>query len=223
MIFVDIDIETTSRLSEAKWYLDNLVESPTSPEEVFKEKLYKGTFFVNLYGAFEYTVVNLVSRIIDKINEANRVQITHLKPCLLSLLLHNECNALYQSTNKKWEKRLKLFNRIDDVEKSNIDNTLIPAQSGNFKHQQIKQICETLGVEFPILNDVSLEYRLSIIADNRNAIAHGRKTACEIGGQYSKSQLNEYYFAIQDYCLYLNQQFFNYIGSKHYIKPDKRP
>lgn len=70
MIFVDIDIETTSRLSEAKWYLDNLVESPTSPEEVFKEKLYKGTFFVNLYGAFEYTVVNLVSRIIDKINEA---------------------------------------------------------------------------------------------------------------------------------------------------------
>lgn len=69
MMFVDIDTETTSRLSEAKWCLDNLVESATSPEQVFKEKLYKGMFFVSLYGTIEYTVCSLVCRIIDKINE----------------------------------------------------------------------------------------------------------------------------------------------------------
>lgn len=55
-MFLDIDKETTDRLSEAKWYLDNIAESHSTPQEIFKEKLYKGSFFVNLYGAIEYTV-----------------------------------------------------------------------------------------------------------------------------------------------------------------------
>ena len=57
-MFLDIDKETTDRLSEAKWYLDNIAESHSTPQEIFKEKLYKGSFFVNLYGAIEYTVCN---------------------------------------------------------------------------------------------------------------------------------------------------------------------
>lgn len=223
MIFDDIDIETTSRLSEAKWYLDNLVESPTSTEEAFKEKLYKGIFFVSLYGAIEFTVCSLVCRIIDEINEDKHVHVTHLKTCLLSLLLHSECEALYQAADKKWAKRLALFNRINDDEKSSIINTILPAQSGNLKRKQIQQICEVFGVEFPIISNPTLEYRLSTIADNRNAIAHGRKTTCDVGSQYTKNQLIEYYTVVQEYCLYLNQQFFNYIRNKHYIKPDKRP
>lgn len=99
-MFLDIDKETTDRLSEAKWYLDNITESHSTPQEIFKEKLYKGSFFVNLYGAIEYTVCNLVSRVIDKINEDQHVQVTHLKHSLLSLLLHSECDALYQASDK---------------------------------------------------------------------------------------------------------------------------
>ena len=221
-MFLDIDKETTDRLSEAKWYLDNIAESHSTPQEIFKEKLYKGSFFVNLYGAIEYTVCNLVSRVIDKINEDKYVQVTHLKPSLLSLLLHSECDALYQASDKKWIKRLLLFNRIKDEEKSNIINTLMPAQSGNLKRQQIEQICEVFGAEFPAINNPDVGHKLSTIADNRNAIAHGRKTACEVGSQYTKDLLNGYYIAIQEYCLYLNQQFHKYIENKHYIKLEKR-
>ena len=72
-MFLDIDKETTDRLSEAKWYLDNITESHSTPQEIFKEKLYKGSFFVNLYGAIEYTVCNLVSRVIDKIALENTI------------------------------------------------------------------------------------------------------------------------------------------------------
>ena len=221
-MFTDIDTETTRRLSEAKWYIDNIVESFHSPEDTFREKLFKGSFFVCLYGAIEYTVVTLISRVIDKINEAQHIQVIQLKSSLLSLLLHNECNALFQASDKKWKKRLHLFNRINDEEKSTIENTILPAQSGNLKYQQIEQICEVLGVEFPIINDPSLNYRLSTIADNRNAIAHGRKTVCEVGGQYTKNHLVEYYNAIQEYCLYLNQQLYQYIENRHYLKPDNR-
>lgn len=217
-MFADIDIETTSRLSEAKWYLDNVIESYESVEEIFKDKLYKGNFFVNLYGAFEYTVYALVSRVIDKINDEHGIFVTDLKPCILSMLLHNECNALHQVSNKKWKKRLNLFSKIKDEEKNLIDNTIIPAQSGNLKYDQIEQICQVLGVEFPIIQDLSLKSRLSSIADNRNAIAHGRKTACEIGGQYTKAQLKDYYLSIEEYCLYLNQQLFLYVENKQYLK-----
>lgn len=217
-MYVDIDIETTNRLSEAKWYLDNIAESYDSSEEIFKDKLFKGNFFVNLYGAFEYTVYALVSRVIDKINEVQGILVTDLKPCILSILLHNECNAIHQVSNKKWEKRLQLFNKIKAEEKNLIDNTVVPAQSGNLKYPQIEQICQVLGVEFPIIHDMSLKSRLSSIADNRNAIAHGRKTACEIGGQYTKTQLNDYYMIIEEYCLYLNQQLFLYVENKQYLK-----
>lgn len=221
-MFSDIDKETTDRLAEAKWYLDNITESHSSPQEIFKEKLYKGSFFVNLYGAIEYMVCSLVSRVIDNINEDQHVQVTHLKSSLLSLLLHSECEALYQASDKKWIKRLVLFNRIKNEEKSSIINTLIPAQSGNLKRQQIEQICEVFGTEFPAISNPDVGYKLSTIADNRNAIAHGRKTACEVGSQYTKDQLNGYYIAIQEYCLYLNQQFYQYIENKHYVKPENR-
>lgn len=56
-MFSDIDKETSDRLAEAKWYLDNITEYHNSPQEIFKEKLYKGSFFVNLYGAIEYMYV----------------------------------------------------------------------------------------------------------------------------------------------------------------------
>lgn len=92
-MFSDIDKETSDRLAEAKWYLDNITEYHNSPQEIFKEKLYKGSFFVNLYGAIEYMVCSLVSRVIDNINEDQHVQVTHLKSSLLSLLLHNECEG----------------------------------------------------------------------------------------------------------------------------------
>ena len=58
-MFLDIDKETTDRLSEAKWYLDNIAESHSTPQEIFKEKLYKGSFFVNLYGAIELSLIHI--------------------------------------------------------------------------------------------------------------------------------------------------------------------
>ncbi|MDE6396178.1 MAG: hypothetical protein K2K84_02785 [Muribaculaceae bacterium] len=221
-MFADIDTETTNRLIEAKWYLDNTIESHASAQEIFRDKLYKGNFFVNIYGAFEYTIYALVSRVIDRINAEHNINVTDFKPCMLSMLLHDECNALHQVSNKKWEKRLQLFNKIKEEEKNAINNTIVPAQSGNLKYPQIEQICNVLGVEFPIIPDMSLKSRLSSVADNRNAIAHGRKTACEVGGQYTKTQLNDYYLAIENYCLYLNQQFFQYVENKQYLKIEDR-
>lgn len=220
-MFTDIDHSTQRRIDEAKWFFDNIKET-MDPCFDFQDKLFKGNFFVNLYGAFEYNIVALVSRVIDKINEDNSVIITDLKPTILSLLLHDECTALYNVVNKKWIKRYELFIKIEDVIKDPINNSLMPAQTGNFKVTQIEQICKIFGAEFQVINDVQLKSRLDILADNRNAIAHGRKTACEVGASFTKRELKEYLDAVQAYCLYLNQSFYAYILNKHYLKSTKR-
>ena len=221
-MFEDIGIETRNRLSEAKWFLDNIIERIDSPENNYRDKLYKGTFFVNLYGALEYTVSSLVGRVIDKINENNQVSITDLKPSLLTLVLSAECDALFQAYDKKWKKRLSLFNRIKEEIKTDIENTLFPAQSGNIKFNQIEQICEVFGVEFEVVSDLSLKSRLTVLADKRNAIAHGRESSTEVGGNFTKDELQQYFNLIQDYCMYLNQHFYQYIENQHYIKIGKR-
>lgn len=220
-MFEDIEHETRNRLNEAKWFLDNTIERLDSPD-TYRDKLYKGSFFINLYGALEYTVSSLVSRVINKINENNQVHITDLKPSLLTLVLSAECDALFQAYDKKWKKRLLLFNRIKEEIKTDIESTLFPAQSGNIKINQIEQICEVFGVEFEVINDLSLKSRLTVLANRRNGIAHGRESATEVGGTFTKDELQQYFNIIEDYCMYLNQHFYHYIKNQHYIKTDKR-
>ncbi len=215
-MFSDINSESIRRLTEAKALLNLLTDSKDVEHSHFESKILKGSFFVLLYAALEYTLANSVQRCITKLNES-QYDIHKIKPTLYSLVFNNECNAIMDAKNKKWTKRYELFSQFENSKICMIDDTLFPTSTGNIKSQQIESIWKTFGISAEIMTDVKIKSWLSTLTDNRNAIAHGRELVSVIGGRYSINELQEIYNNISGYCSYIILVFEDYIKNQDFL------
>lgn len=207
-MFSDIDSEATRRLLEAKVVLDY-----AKAEESVRHNaaLYKGVFFVLLYGALEFTVTAAVQRCISELNE-KRYDVSSLKPTLYSLIFNNECNSLVDSRDKKWTARYNLFSQLGVSQICHIDENLFPTSSGNIKYQQMESIWKTFGISANVINTSRIRGRLETLADNRNKIAHGRELPSSVGSAYTISEIEDFYNLISSYCSYILNVFQGYLN-----------
>lgn len=213
-MFSDIDSETTRRLLESKVILDFARVQESSRHNA---ALYKGLFFVPLYGALEYTATAAVQRCISKLNERG-IDIKALKPTLYSLIFNNECNSLADSKDKKWTKRFELFSKLNVSQPCHIDEYLFPTSTGNIKYQQMESIWKTFGISANVVNTNRIIGRLDTLADNRNKIAHGRELPSSIGSSYTISEIEDFYNLISSYCSYILSVFQGYIDTEEFKK-----
>lgn len=213
-MFSDIDSESTRRLLESKVIFDYAKD-----QEALRHNaaLYKGLFFVLLYGALEYTVTAAVQRCISKLNEKG-FDVKALKPTLYSLVFNNECNSLIDSRDKKWTKRYELFSKLDVSQSCHIDESLFPTSTGNIKYQQMESIWKTFGISANIVNTNRIIGRLDTLADNRNKIAHGRELPSSVGSSYTISEIEDFYNLISSYCSYILSVFQGYIDTEEFKK-----
>ncbi len=182
----DIRIREVSFFLKAIKRLEN--ESGYSPIEI---KAMKGLFFVHLYGVLEFTIVNSVTFLLQKIRE-DKYNIHQFKPTMLSIVLDSECKSLASSgVKKKWERRWTLFEKIFSSEEATINDTVIPADGMNFKYPQLESIKKALCIGDPIIPEKRLIGKLEELAENRNAIAHGRESPVAIGSRYTVRDLGK--------------------------------
>lgn len=215
-MFSDINNESIRRLTEAKSLVqliknENLIRSLN-----LDSKVYKGVFFVLLYGALEYTITAVVQRSISILND-KKYDIHALKPTLYSLIFHKECNAIMDAKDKKWTKRYELFSQLGKTKIAHIEDYLFPTSSGNIKYNQLESIWNTFGITNDVVTNVKIKGRLAALADNRNAIAHGRELASTIGGRYTIREIEYIYDDISTYCSYIITVFEDYIKKEMYL------
>ena len=91
--------------------------------------------------------------------------------------------------DKKWTKRYELFSQLGGTKIANIEDCLFPTSIGNIKYSQLESIWNTFGITHDVVTDVKIKWRVAALADNRNAIAHGRELASVIGGRYTISEI----------------------------------
>ena len=212
-MFDEVATESTKRLNDSKQILLYL----NSLEGVNDSKVFKGIFFVLLYGALEYTISHCVQQCINEINNTS-TNYTALKTTLYALIFDSECTAIMNARDKKWQKRYELFSLISKDETRVINDTLFPCTIGNMKYNQLESIWKTFGITEPIVQDLSLKSRLSELTDNRNKIAHGRETASDVGRNYDNTRLENIYNEISGYCSYVIDVFRNYVNNQKYLK-----
>ena len=212
-MFSDINSESIRRLSEAKSSLVLIRNEETIHHLSIDIKIHKGVFFVLLYGALEYTITASVQRCIVILNNRS-YDIQSLKPTIYSLIFHNECNAITDAKDKKWSKRYDLFSQINNSKVCAIEDHLFPTSIGNIKYQQLESIWKTFGISAAVLTDSRLKGRLSDLADNRNAIAHGRELASVVGGRYTAGEIEYIYNDISTYCSYITSVFEDYVTNE---------
>jgi hypothetical protein len=219
MTFNDIKTNSSQRITEIREYLDfttSLIPSaPTATPRYLNTA--KGLIFVQLYGIIEYTVTSTVAKCISYINNEH-IEISKIKPIIMSMALNPELDSLIQVGSKKWEKRHKVFQKLEQDTIVYIADDIIPTDGKNIHHPQLESIWKIFCLSDPIFHDNSFRGRLQDIVTNRVNIAHGNLAAAEIGARVTTQELKDRLDEVSTFCTYFISTLEDYTIQKKYMK-----
>ena len=219
-MFASIENESDIRIREVRFFLEFIKNLEDKRKFVISDdlRIMKGLFFVHLYSVVEFTIVNSVISLLQKIRE-DKYSINQFKPGILSIVLDSECRSLADSGFKKvWERRWILFDKIFSSDEAVISDTIIPTDGMNFKYPQLASIQRSLCMIDPIIPENRLIGRLEELAENRNAVAHGRKSPVDIGSRYTVVELEQRFNDINLLCSHLITVFKTHYVKKSFLK-----
>ena len=219
-MFSQIKQTATTNLHHTKKYLEevgNLIPPPPNEPTDFHNSL-KGMFFVYLYGVYEAIITSTVLKTIAALNNSQ----TPLSDCIVDLLpmiLNNEYDALHTvSSNKKWEKRWNISQKIRDNSPISINTELVPTDGKNYQYAQLESIVKSFGVPHNPLPRPEIGGHIREMVVNRNHIAHGDELPQDVGKRYTMTELLKRWQEIDEFCTYFVDMFENYINTSEYKK-----
>lgn len=215
-MYQSVELEITDRLNQSKELINHISSLERDNRNSGLIKIQKGYLFVSLYSSIEYTITSVVSRYLEILRQEE------LKPMeyqryLLCAVLDGKFNALVGSGKKKiWDKKKEFFDALFSSEPVDIDNSVFPTDGINISSKQIEDIWEIFHLEgAPIPESINI-WILNEIKEHRNAIAHGREKAADIGGRYTFSTLNQRVIDIEKLCFHIVEGFRESSNTKSY-------
>lgn len=216
----DVITESTIRFREVSNFLRVIKEASNTRSRGYSShnQILKGLFFVHLYGAYEFTIVSAVQKVLEAIDSASH-PLSSFEPLFLSIVLDDRCRAVSDvGKSKTWEKRWALFELIGAGDAVPIDNSILPTDGKNIRFKQLQSIWKTLCVKAPVLSKPLLQGRIEELVENRNAIAHGSASAADVGRRFTYSDLEKRYADIDEYCLYVTQTLEDYFNNQDFLR-----
>ena len=152
----------------------------------------KGLMFVQMYSAYEFTVVHCFAAAIRSFNRF-AIPFAKTRRSILGLVLHSRFQSLKQLADRRsWSKRVDFLMESESVNSCSISDTLFPMDDSHFRSSQLETICQLLGIPLStLMPEPRLHGWITEVVENRNAIAHGRETAEAIGSRYSSASLQQ--------------------------------
>ena len=216
-MYQSVELEIRDRLNQSKElmsHISNLEQDNRNSELI---KIQKGYLFVSLYASIEYTVTSVVSRYLEILSQENFKPMEY-KRYILCAILDGRFNSLVESGKKKiWEKKKDFFDALFSSEPVNIDDSVFPTDGINISSKQIEGIWSIFHLEgLPIPESVN-KWVLNEIKDHRNAIAHGREKAADIGGRYTFSTLDQRMIDVERLCFHIVEGFKESSNRRSYL------
>ena len=164
----------------------------------------KGLLFVHLYGVYEYAITSTVQTALDTMRAA-AMSCRAVRRSLLALVLDSTWDGVSKAGRKKlWAKRVALIATMDDDKPmATLSDTMFPYDGSQFRKTQLETIWQVFGIDVPVLPDERLKHRIDGLVENRNAIAHGRRTASEVGRDYTSAELGTWVTDIDSIVQYI--------------------
>ncbi len=180
--------EVADRILQARRFIDAVKEDDTSQQDL--TSTLKGLLFIELYGVYEYTVRSAVQSALSSL-QSSGVGYSQIRREALALALDplwDSCAGAGPA--RKWESRIALMQIVGSSQiASAIDATAFPRDGSHYRPRQLLTIWEIFGLTCPTVPDMRFLGRIEELVENRNAIAHGRRTASDVGKRYSKLEL----------------------------------
>jgi len=208
-MFSSTEQEVRDRIRQSKELLELVVtlepQDETTDSEIFK--IQKGYLFVSLYSSLEFALVSVVGRYLELLKQQPKKPMEYRKYILCTIL--NASFSSVRDCGKKnlWDKKAELFDSLFSDDAALIDDSVIPTDGINISYKQLQDVWKFFHlVGEPLPDDVNV-LLLNEIKEHRNAIAHGRKKAVEIGARYTPSMLIEKERAIEVLCFHILETF----------------
>ena len=181
-------MQVASRILDGQKFLSVAAASSNSQADV--AATCRGLLFIQLYGAYEYAVTTAVQAALDMIQQQS-LGYGQLRRGLLALVLDPKWRSAGQVGSKGlWDSRLALIEAMNDTTPIvDLNNKLFPADGSHYRSRQLETIERVFGLKSPILPESRLIGRIHELVEKRNAIAHGRNTAREVGARFTNGDM----------------------------------
>jgi hypothetical protein len=198
-MFSSLTNELSERFLSTQLYFDATCTSGSHPHDAIS----KGLAFISIYGNYEYTVRSTVAEAIRHIKQS-KIQFQHVKIECLPLLLHSELNSVADAGAKTaWKRRVDLFRQVNAADACSTSDDAFPNDGSHYRISQIYAIWEAFGITNPVIPNPQWTQLIGEVVENRNAIAHGRRTSKDVGRGYSKDDIVKKFERMRDICLYI--------------------
>lgn len=201
--------EAAARFAEANSLLGEISarESQEGTATTSGLNVQKALFLVAAYAAFEFTTNLLVIRTAEAISAA-AVPHTDAAVSMLSMAMDPEIKSISSPGRKvKWQRRSTLFKKLFSSDPMRIHEEALLAELGNIWCASLDQVFEAFGLAAPSVYDPRAKPYIDEVVERRNAVAHGRESAADVGSRYTTSSLRVRLEALERQKDYLISRF----------------
>lgn len=185
-------------------------------------KMLRGLFFVHLYSAFEFSINHSTQHTLQLAGQKN-VKLSELEPRFYSVSLNHFFQA-YRTVklDNQWKKRIEIFDSLSAEEACQINNTLFSEYLQNIWTNTLVDVCNCLCLPETIHPNGRERHYIDELVDRRNAVAHGRECAHDVGERTNASELETRLNTIKE----ISDRFIaaqeNLISRTEFIRPSLR-
>jgi hypothetical protein len=197
-MFSDVVSEVVDRCFRAQQFL-----KAADGLDPMVAKAIKGLTFVKLYAAHEYALTQTYVEAVRVIN-GYAIPAAWAKNCLFSVGFADHWRSVNSlSPVKSWDTRLKILGFTDSSEALVLSEESFPFDNSHFRVGQIETLWKVLGIVAPFCPSPRHLGWITEIVEHRNAIAHGRDLAENIGGRYTHEELAKAIVGQQEISLHV--------------------
>lgn len=212
---------STERLQRVRAILQLISElESTDPMRPDSEQVLalRGLFFVMLYGYFEHSVSDRV-RILTIHLADLRVPTAHLSGRIRSIIAHSRFQEIEDSgvTVPRWKKRIRLLDFLDSTDVQPIDESVFSSSMQNIRYATLDLIFEAFGISAPPTPNPGWRGYIDELVEKRNAVAHGRQCATEVGHSFRSGELVKRVEVIAGLVSHLEHVFREFAEGRSFI------
>jgi len=188
---LDERIEAMLRLIDATHGKDIQTGELNSGHDVSKET--RGLVIVLLYASYENLLTGLNRTLLEGAVKC-RVSNRRLRPGIRMFALSSAVDSLRKVSERKVykEKLPELIELTASTQRPcsiDLEKIRFPTDGSFFKQSQIELWCEIFSIPNPEDLLSRVWGHIDAVVENRNAIAHGRRTAGQVGRQYTERDI----------------------------------
>ena len=196
MSFDSAQAEIRDRFSEANSLLVYLRENGPEPLQPTSNniKSLKGLWLVSIYSAVERSVNTTIEAALEVISSHENRSVDCI-PALLSIIYFNGIRSINECGRSKiLDKSSLLFNDVFSENVMKVTENPLAENLQNVDANTMSWALGLFGAPNLTVSPASIG-RVNALRERRNAVAHGRESASEVGERYTIEELNNIYQA----------------------------